>query len=160
MTRAWSRLGPFAVLAAVTGATAYVALVDPGEPGHYPTCPFLALTGYYCPGCGSLRMVHALAHGHVARAFGLNPLAFVTLPFLVCLYAWWTVCAARARPMQAKILHPAVIIAFAVVSVVYWVLRNLPFAHALAPDPVPAAWTAERSGYDRRDDVRQGGTIT
>ena len=36
-------------------ATAYVGLVDPNESGHYPTCPFLALTGRFCPGCGSLR---------------------------------------------------------------------------------------------------------
>ncbi len=124
---------PGAVLAAVAAATVYVALVDPGEPGHYPTCPFLAVTGYYCPGCGSLRMVHALTHGHVAEAFGRNPLAFATLPFLTYLWSHWTMAAVRGRPLRSRILHPAVIVAFAMVSLVYWVLRNLPVGHALAP---------------------------
>jgi hypothetical protein len=121
------------VLAAVAGATAYIGLVDPNEPGHYPTCPFLAVTGYYCPGCGSLRMLHALSHGHVAEAFGRNPLAFATLPILGYLWLRWPLTARTGRPLQAKILHPAAIIGFTVVSVVYWVLRNVPAGHALAP---------------------------
>jgi hypothetical protein len=131
--RPWSWAAPWAVLAGVAAATTYVALIDPDQPGHYPTCPFLALTGYYCPGCGSLRMVHALTRGHVAEAFGRNPLAFATLPLLGYLWVRWTVSARTGRPLQAKILHPVAIIVFAVVSAGYWVLRNLPFAHALAP---------------------------
>jgi hypothetical protein len=121
------------VLAVFAGAAGYVALVDPNDAGHYPTCPFYAVTGYYCPGCGSLRMIHALTHGHVAEAFGRNALAFVTLPILGYLWARWTVAARRGRPLQAKILQPWAIIAFAVVIVVFWVLRNLPAGHALAP---------------------------
>ncbi|HZE34001.1 MAG TPA: DUF2752 domain-containing protein [Actinoallomurus sp.] len=128
-----SRWAPYAVLGVVAGAAGYVALVDPNHAGHYPTCPFYAVTGYYCPGCGSLRMIHALAHGHVAEAFGRNPLAFVTLPILGYLWARWTVAARRGRPLQAKILQPWAIIVFAVVIVVFWVLRNLPAGHALAP---------------------------
>jgi len=121
------------VLAAATGAAAYIALVDPDEPGHYPTCPFLALTGYYCPGCGSLRMIHALTRGHLAEGFGRNPLAFVTLAFLGYLWIRWTVAASRGRPLRSRILQPSAIIAFAVVIIVYWVVRNLSFAHVLAP---------------------------
>ena len=124
---------PGSMLALAVAATAYVAEVDPGEPGHYPTCPFLAITGYYCPGCGSLRMIHALTHGHVAEAFGRNPLAFVTLPFVTYLWGHWTVSALRGRPVRSRILHPAVIIVFAVVSLVYWVVRNLPAGRSLAP---------------------------
>jgi hypothetical protein len=124
---------PLAVLAVVAGATAYVGLVDPNEAGHYPTCPFLAITGLYCPGCGTLRMVHALAHGHVAEGFGFNPLAFAMLPIVAYLWVRWTLGNIHGRPLRAKILSPVAIYVFAVVSVVYWVLRNLPFAHALAP---------------------------
>jgi hypothetical protein len=124
---------PYAVLAAVAGATAYVAAIDPNQPGHYPTCPFLALTGYYCPGCGTLRMVHALTHGHVAEAFGRNALAFLTLPVLAYLWVRWALAAWRGRPLQAKILQPWPIIALAVVSIVFWVVRNLPAGQVLAP---------------------------
>ena len=43
------------------------------SPGHYPTCPFLAITGWYCPGCGSLRAVHDLLHGDLAGAVRPQP---------------------------------------------------------------------------------------
>lgn len=127
------RWTPYAVLAAVVSAAGYVALVDPNRPGHYPTCPFLAITGYYCPGCGSLRMVHALTHGHIAEAFGRNALAFLTLPVLAYLWVRWAGAAWRHRPLQARALQPWAIIIFAVVSVVFWIVRNLPMGHALAP---------------------------
>jgi uncharacterized protein DUF2752 len=127
------RWAPYAVLAAVAGAAGYVAAVDPDRPGHYPTCPFYALSGYYCPGCGTLRMVHALTHGHVAEAFGRNALAFLTIPALVYLWVRWALAARRGRPLPATLLSPWAVIAFAVVSVVFWVVRNVPAGHALAP---------------------------
>ncbi len=131
--RVAGRWAPVAVLAAALGAAAYVAAVDPNRPGHYPTCPFFALTGYYCPGCGALRMVHALTHGHVAEAFGHNPLAFVTLPYLGYLWEVWAVAAWRARPPRARLPGPVAATAYAVAIVLFWVVRNLPFGHALAP---------------------------
>lgn len=127
------RWAPYAALGAVAAASAYVAAVDPGHPGHYPTCPFLAVTGHYCPGCGTLRMVHALTHGHVAEAFGYNALAFLALPAVAYLWVRWAAAARRGRPLQATLLRPWAIIAFTVVTVVFWVVRNLPAGHALAP---------------------------
>jgi uncharacterized protein DUF2752 len=121
------------VLGTVAAAAAYVGLVDPNRPGHYPTCPFYAITGYYCPGCGSLRMVHALTHGHVAEAFGRNALAFVALPLLGYLWVRWTAAVRRGRPLRAGVLPPWSMIVFAVVGLVFWVVRNLPAGHALAP---------------------------
>ncbi|MGW5120324.1 DUF2752 domain-containing protein, partial [Streptomyces noursei] len=43
---------PVGTLAAVTAAFAWVGAVDPNEPGHYPVCPLLHLTGLLCPACG------------------------------------------------------------------------------------------------------------
>ena len=63
---------PAGVLAAVVGAFAYVAVVDPNEPGHYPACPLLQYTGVYCPGCGGLRSAHAFVHGDFAAALRAN----------------------------------------------------------------------------------------
>jgi hypothetical protein len=128
-----ARWAPYAVLAAVAGAVAYVAVVDPNRPGHYPACPFLAITGYYCPGCGTLRMVHALARGHAAEAFGRNPLTFALLPVAGYLWVRWVLAAHRGRPLQATLLRPAAAIVLAVVVVVFWVVRNLPAGRALAP---------------------------
>lgn len=127
------RWAPYAVLAAVAGAAGYVAAIDPARPGHYPTCPFYAITGYYCPGCGTLRMVHALTHGHVGEAFGRNALTLLALPVLAYLWVRWAIEARRGRPLRTRALHPLPIIVFAMVSIVFWVVRNLPAGHALAP---------------------------
>lgn len=128
-----ARWAPYAALGAMVAAAGYVALVDPGEPGHYPICPFYAVTGYYCPGCGSLRMVHALARGHVAEAFGDNALTFAALPFLAYLWVRWAVAAGRGGPPQVRHVRPGALIVFAMVGVVFWIVRNLHAGQALAP---------------------------
>ncbi|WP_024936739.1 DUF2752 domain-containing protein [Actinomadura welshii] len=123
-----------AVLGGVVAGTLVVAFRDdPSEPGHYPGCPFLALTGFYCPGCGMTRLVYALTHGHLGAAFGFNPLLFVMLPVFAYLYVRWTVRTAQGLPMRSALLRPAVAYSFVGVLIVYWIVRNLPFAHALAP---------------------------
>ncbi|KAB2367638.1 DUF2752 domain-containing protein [Actinomadura montaniterrae] len=121
------------VLAGAAAATVLVAVVDPNRPGHYPTCPFLAMTGYYCPGCGAMRLVNALAHGHAGTAFGFNPLLFLLLPVFGYLYVRWTVLSLKGRPMWSALFRPVAVYCFVGVVAAYWIVRNLPFAHALAP---------------------------
>src|SRR5262249_32521713 len=120
------------VAAAAVAAVGFVSIVDPNQHGHYPTCPFLSLTGYYCPGCGTLRMLHAIGHGHLREAFGHNMLAFALLP--LCGYLWgrWTVRAARGRP-RTTVADPRLIWLLMAVIGAYWVLRNIPAFHFLAP---------------------------
>ncbi|WP_242614087.1 DUF2752 domain-containing protein [Actinomadura roseirufa] len=126
-------LAPAAVLAAVAAGSALLAFVDPNEPGHYPACPFLFATGLYCPGCGTMRMVHALAHGRVGEAFGLNPMVLMLLPVFAHLYVRWVARSVRGLPMRSALFRPKVVYGFIGLLIVYWVVRNLPFAHALAP---------------------------
>jgi hypothetical protein len=122
-------LAPPAVTAAVV---AYVGVVDPNHPGHYPTCPFLALTGLYCPGCGSLRAIHALAHGHLGEAFGLNVLTVLAVPLLVAAWARWARRVLRGRPRMT--VAPAwVLWGLLAVELGFWVLRNVPGFEFLAP---------------------------
>ena len=78
--REWRR---YATLAAVTalGAGAFGVLrrIDPNVAGNpLPPCPLRALTGLYCPGCGSTRTLHALLHGDLATAMAMNPLLVVS----------------------------------------------------------------------------------
>jgi hypothetical protein len=123
---------PLGTAVAAVAATAYVGLVDPNESGHYPTCPFLALTGYYCPGCGSLRAVHDLAHGHLTAALGRNVLTVVGIVLLAAIWVRWLrrQWEGRARttvaPAWAMYLMLGVALAF-------WLVRNLPVGAALAP---------------------------
>ena len=123
---------PVLAATAALAATAYVGTVDPNQSGHYPTCPFLFLTGRYCPGCGSLRAVHALAHGDVGAALGLNVLTVLGVVVLAGIWARW---AARSwRGEQRSTVAPRwVHYALLVVVVVFGVVRNLPFGAALAP---------------------------
>ena len=68
------------------GATGFVLvahLVDPNQPGNYPTCPWLALTGTFCPGCGTLRATHALSEGHLLEALQRNPLTVAAFTLMV-----------------------------------------------------------------------------
>jgi hypothetical protein len=97
---------------------------DPCVAQVYPPCPLHYVTGLYCPGCGSLRALHQLLHGHVARAFALNPLLVVSLPLLAFL---------RLRP--SLLYRPWVAWLSFGVLLTYGILRNLtcwPFA-LLAP---------------------------
>ncbi|MFG3440374.1 DUF2752 domain-containing protein [Nonomuraea sp. NPDC047897] len=126
-------LAPLGVAAAAGGVLAFVGLVDPNEPGHYPTCPFLWATGLYCPGCGTLRTIHALAHLDPVAALGLNPLAVAMVPFLVFWWGRWLVRALQGRPRRTTLAHPAWLWAFIGVVLVYWVVRNLPFGAFLSP---------------------------
>lgn len=123
---------PALVAGAAAAFVGYVAAVDPNVAGHYPTCPFLALTGQYCPGCGSLRAVHALAHGDVGAAIGLNVLAVAVIPVLVVVWLRWT--AARRTGRRRAGLAPAwAVWALAGLVGTFWLVRNLPFGAALAP---------------------------
>lgn len=133
-TNRWTALRvPAAVAAAAVGATVYLAAVNPHEGGNYPTCPSLLITGWYCPGCGTLRAIHDLAHGDVMGALGMNILAVVAIPWLV--WRWYTwASAAAGRPWQRTPAPAWVIYALAAAIVVYWVARNVPvLAPYLAP---------------------------
>lgn len=58
---------------------------NPTEVGFYPRCPSKLLTGYDCPGCGSLRGLHALMHGNIEAAWHFNPAIFFALALLAML---------------------------------------------------------------------------
>lgn len=124
--------GPLATAALAGVAVGVVALVDPNEPGHYPTCPFLALTGLYCPGCGSLRAVHALTNGDVTTAVGLNVLTVLAVVALSVVWARWVRRSWTGSPRTA-VAPAAWIWSMLVVVVVFAVLRNVPIGAALAP---------------------------
>ncbi len=122
------------LLAVGAGATALVlARIDPGAKGSLlPPCPFHALTGWFCPGCGSTRALHALVHGDVVQALAMNPLLVVVLPLL----AWMALSAAGLPAPGRRILAPIVANPRMWLAVLlgYWLLRNLPW--------MPFAWLA------------------
>ena len=109
--------------------------VDPRNPGSYPVCPFLGLTGCYCPGCGTLRALNRLLYGDLVSALGYNPLAVLSLPFIAYSYATGALRAFHLPAPRPVFLHPRWIWALLAGVVAFWALRNLPFGllTALAP---------------------------
>ena len=72
-------------VAAAGAGFLYVTLVDPTTSPFAPACLFTAAFGVRCPGCGSLRALHALAHGDLKSALAFNaPLVYV-LPLAIAL---------------------------------------------------------------------------
>jgi len=123
---------PGIVAAAAALGTAYVASVDPNQPGHYPLCPTYALAGIYCPGCGMLRATHDLAHLDVAGAFARNPLAVPMYLGIAWLFTRWVV--ARWRGEQLRWDPPTWLPwVLAVGFVAFTVARNLPGWTWLSP---------------------------
>lgn len=126
----WPRL--LGATAAGMAALAVVAVRDPNTAGHYPTCPFLAVTGWYCPGCGALRAVHALTHGDLSAAVGFNPLLVAVLPVLAGLYLGLVRRTVTGRP-RSRAAPGWLVWAFLLVVLAFGVLRNLPAGAWLAP---------------------------
>lgn len=124
---------PLLVGAAALGACVVVTLVDPNEPGRYPTCPFLAATGCVCPGCGALRAINALAGGRLVEAAGFNVLTVAAIPFLLWRWLRWTVISLGGPALpRLEPRAPAIWVLLGVV-VVFGVVRNLPIGAWLAP---------------------------
>lgn len=113
------------LLAIVGAAVLYV--FDPREPGTYPVCPFLGLTGYHCPGCGTLRALHQLLHGNPIAALGYNLLTVLSLPFLAYAFAAGAMRAFRSPAPASIFIHPKLIWSLFFGIAAFWVLRNIPF---------------------------------
>lgn len=67
-------------------ATVYF-IYDPSVSGiiRFPKCPFLVLTGYKCPGCGSQRAIHALLNLNFADVVKYNAMFVPAIPYLILL---------------------------------------------------------------------------
>jgi len=113
------------VVCLALAATVVLYRYDPATAVLFPPCPFRALTGYLCPGCGSARAMHAMLHGELSRAFALNPLTTLGMPLLAVgslqeLRRCW-----RGGPPAGHRLPAWLIRGIAVVLVAFAVVRNL-----------------------------------
>src|SRR3954449_5945916 len=120
------RIAPPLLLAGgLLAASVALHVRDPHQSGSWGYCPWLILTGTYCPGCGGLRAVNDLTDGDVAAAASSNLLFVVSIPFLVL--AWTRTMVDRwrgvVRPISSR-RHVLLACSFAVVALAFCVLRN------------------------------------
>jgi hypothetical protein len=114
------------VAALAAAGCAYVALMNPNESSVYPQCPFRAMTGLDCPGCGLTRSVYALLHGDVARAVDHNVLVVLLVPLAVLGFVKWTAGRLGYQGPRLPRYRPWMSVALGVVLFGFLVVRNLP----------------------------------
>ena len=102
-------------------------LLGPILYGRYDSLPtFFALTGLYCPGCGSTRCLHALAQLDVAGAMAMNPLLVLSLlPLAVLVLHGAGLLPQRLLPLRNALAAPKL---WLVLLLGFAFLRNLPWA--------------------------------
>jgi hypothetical protein len=126
--------GPLLLAGGVLAVSVLLHLRDPHRGGSYGFCPWLMLTGTYCPGCGGLRAVNDLGRGDLAAAASSNLLFVAALPVVAVLWGRtvvdrWRGVVRRTDPRR----HLGWAAAFLALAIGFAVLRNLPVGAWLAP---------------------------
>ncbi len=109
---------------------------EPGKLFISFNCPLFAMTGLYCPGCGSQRAIHSLLHLRFAEVLKQNILILPTILFVVYhltfrffnrKFGW------RLPDILYNKKTPWIIL---VIIIVFWIIRNIPVEPFkwLAPD--------------------------
>ncbi len=100
--------------------------VDPARSGFYPPCLFHATTGLYCPGCGGLRGLHALLHGHWLAALRFNFLAYGLGPMVGVLGLWAWYRRREGAPWATLWVKPWFPWVLGGLVIGFGILRNVP----------------------------------
>ena len=114
-----------AIAVVIVGAVLF--LFNPAETGVFPRCPFLMLTGYECPGCGSQRAIHALLHGDIIRAWDYNPLLVIAVPYIILGFIA-ELSFRRSRLMRTvrdRLYSGRAVWMVLTVIIIYWIGRNV-----------------------------------
>ena len=88
-----------------------------------PFCPWRALTGWPCPGCGSTRAIVRLLHADIPGAMRFNPLAACGVAAFALggiAAPLWLACGAKV-PVFASRTRPAWLAVLAAAGLANWV---------------------------------------
>ena len=117
----------FWVMTAVGIAGAVVLyLVDPTTASLFPACPFHALTGLHCPGCGTSRALHQLLHFDVVAALNHNILSTLFVPVVAWAWASQGLQSMGRKPLPSIPWTRSMLWALVFVLLVFWIGRNIP----------------------------------
>ena len=111
-------------------------------------CTLHNLTGYYCPGCGGTRAIHALLHGHIMRSFFYHPIVVYTAVF----FGWFMLSQTIEKASRGRFaigMHYRDIYLWIALAIVLlnWLVKNLVLAvlalhfldkHSISDFSVPA----------------------
>ena len=94
-------------------------------------CLFHLITNLYCPGCGITRMFFSLLSLNFKESFFYNPWVFILLVFGLLYYIYAFICF--IFNFEKRKVPNIVIYIILVLTLIYWVLRNIPYFSILAP---------------------------
>lgn len=118
--------------AAIVGAAGASRVLSSGV--SVPGCPFQALTGVDCPGCGTTRCLMALGRGDLWQAASHNLLVPLALVALGWAWAAWLARSFGHR-LWSPLAHRHASVTVLVVVLTFWALR-------VTPGPLGAALAA------------------
>ncbi|WP_218157796.1 DUF2752 domain-containing protein [Lutibacter maritimus] len=109
--------------------------INPTNVNFLPKCPLYVTTGIYCPGCGSQRATHYLLNLNFIGVVKQNVLYILGLCIIVYHFLIIAINAVLKKRIYNYIYHPKTPLIILIIVLLFWVLRNLPFApfHLLAP---------------------------
>lgn len=119
-----------AYLLPIIAGLSVLFILNPANTAIFPKCPFLAVTGLCCPGCGTLRGLHELLHLRIWAAVRLNPFMVVAIPFI----GYYYLSYAFERYFHYKLpfysfsteMPPLVIWIILGLIMSFWFFRNIP----------------------------------
>lgn len=101
-------------------------LYNPADSELFPKCPFLLITGYQCPGCGSQRALHNLLNLNIRDAFLNNALMVISIPYILTHYIF-EINTFKVRMMKWRNIffgNKAIYIVF-ILTILFAIIRNL-----------------------------------
>ena len=110
-------------LVILCGVVVYL-IFDPLESSLFPKCPFLLVTGYKCPGCGSQRVLHSLLQGDIVAAFKYNAMLVLSLP-VIAIYGYAEIVRTKHPKLYRHLCSSRAIWSIFAVVMAWWVLRNV-----------------------------------
>lgn len=99
-------------------------IFNPNDMAIFPKCPFLLLTGFKCPGCGSQRAIHCLLHFDIEGAVKYNLLLVASLP-LIAVLTYAEIMRNKKPALYIKLHDAKYIWAILFIVILWWVLRNI-----------------------------------
>lgn len=120
---------------AFLGMLALYVFWNPSDTNIFPKCPVFAMTGIYCPGCGSQRAAHQILNGNIIE--GIRHNYMIALLVVVLLYQGFIyIMNEFFNKKIPNLLHKSKITnSILIIVILFWILRNIdvfPFTE-LAP---------------------------
>lgn len=92
----------------------------------FPKCPFLLITGYECPGCGTQRSIHQLLHLNIGAALKYNAFMVLALPYVFfAIYMEYFGGKQRNSKLYSVLFGRYSALLILIIILLYWILRNI-----------------------------------